>query len=384
MPGVTTYWRFALLSGLVLAARPPVSLDPAARPAPAAPVVLWAGGDVMMSRHIGALARRHGAPALLAGLRGVPGPGDLFFANLESPLGPPGLPAEFPEKPFNFLASTGSAAVLREAGFTLLSLANNHGMDYGSAALAHTTAALDAAGVSWVGAGRDDADARALRVIERGGQRFGFLAYADAHSPRVFAAADRPGVARLRPGTMRDDVRRWRSRVDVLVVSLHWGVEYAELPSTAQRRIARGLIDAGADVVLGHHPHVYQGVEEHNGGLIVYSLGNLLFDQKGGRRDRGYLARMVFRGGRRVESSLRPVVRRESFFPVPASGAEAAEILADARRLSEALGVRPPDWLPAAAGPAIRPPALSPAAPLPAVPAGTPLFARSDDPAPNP
>ena len=338
----------------------------------------------MVARHIGDLARRRGLPALFDGLRGLAGPRDIFFANLESPLGPAGLSPAFPEKPFNFLGSTGTAAVLKDAGFTLLSLANNHGMDYGAEAVAHTTAALSAAGLAWAGVGVNAADARALRVVERRGVRFGFLAYADAHSPRVFAERDRAGVSALRPALILEDVARWRSRVDVLVVSLHWGIEYADRPTERQQRLARRIIDAGADLVLGHHPHVFQGLEEHHGGLIAYSLGNLLFDQRGERRDQNYLLRCVFRGGRREKTTLVPLTRREKYFPVPAAAEEAADIVAEAARRSRSLQGSMPAWLPAPLPPP-APPTAGRDAPAPGLPAaGVRLLARRGDPTPTP
>ena len=376
--------RWLLLGGVSLAAAPPRPLDPGDRPPATPSVVLWAGGDVMVARHIGDLARRRGAATLFDGLRGVAGSGDIFFANLESPLGPAGLSPAFPEKPFNFLGSTGTAAAMKDAGVTLLSLANNHGMDYGADAVAHTTAALDAAGVAWVGVGVNATDARALRVLERRGLRFGFLAYADAHSPRVFADGDRAGVSALCPSWILEDIARWRSRVDVLVVSLHWGIEYADRPTERQQRLARGIIDAGADVVLGHHPHVFQGLEEYNGGLIAYSLGNLLFDQRGERRDQNYLLRCVFRGGRRESTTLVPLTRRDKYFPVPATDAEAADIVAEAARRSRPLQAALPGWLPAIPARRLpKPPPLGREIPPP--PAAPPrLLARRGDPPPTP
>lgn len=378
--------RFLLVSGLSLAATPLYLLDRADRPPAAPSVVLLAGGDVMVARHIGVLAGRRGLPALFEGLRGLAGPRDIFFANLESPLGPAGLSPAFPEKPFNFLGSTGTAAALKESGFTLVSMANNHGMDYGPEAIAHTTNALTAAGVAWAGVGADATDARALRVLERRGIRFGFLAYADAHSPRVFADRDRAGVSGLRPAWILEDIARWRSRVDVLVVSLHWGIEYADRPTDRQQRLARRIIDAGADVVLGHHPHVFQGLEEYNGGLIVYSLGNLLFDQRGDRRDQNYLVRCVFRGGRRESTALVPLARRDKFIPVRAASEEAADILAEASRRSAPLQGTMPAWLPIpAAGPRPKGPMPSRGFEAPAPPTVAPrLLARREDPPPTP
>ena len=389
-PFMVDRWRWSvvgrclLLGGVSLAAAPPRPLDPGDRPPATPSVVLWAGGDVMVARHIGVLARRRGAATLFDGLRGVAGPRDIFFANLESPLGPAGLSPAFPEKPFNFLGSTGTAAAMKDAGFTLLSLANNHGMDYGADAVAHTTAALDAAGVAWAGVGVNAADARALRALERRGLRFGFLAYADAHSPRVFADGDRAGVSALCPSWILEDIARWRSRVDVLVVSLHWGIEYADRPTERQQRLARRIIDAGADLVLGHHPHVFQGLEEYNGGLIAYSLGNLLFDQRGERRDQNYLLRCVFRGGRRESTTLVPLTRRDKYFPVPATDAEAADIVAEAARRSRPLQAALPGWLPAIPARRLpKPPPLGREIPPP--PAAPPrLLARRGDPPPTP
>jgi poly-gamma-glutamate capsule biosynthesis protein CapA/YwtB (metallophosphatase superfamily) len=172
------------------------------------------------------------------------------------------------------------AGVLREAGFGLVTLANNHIMDFGAEGLMTTMEALREAGVRPVGAGRNWDEARAPVYIELAHRRVAFLGRsAVIVSAPVYAAEDVPGVAFLEPGETADAIRTCRSRADVVVLMVHWGIEEYSYPSPAQRALARQFVDAGADLILGHHPHVLQGVETLRTGMVAYSLGNFTFDE---------------------------------------------------------------------------------------------------------
>jgi poly-gamma-glutamate capsule biosynthesis protein CapA/YwtB (metallophosphatase superfamily) len=171
----------------------------------------------------------------------------------------------------------------------VLSLANNHTGDYGPAALVQTVQRVRAAGIIPVGAGATAADARAPAVVERNGVRFGFLAF-NAIGETPAARAGRPGAVTLRMQprlgplngadlrAMIADIRKLRPRVDVLVVLPHWGQQYTAVPVPDQRRVGRALVAAGADLVVGGHPHWVQGAEVYRGRLVAYSLGNFVFD----------------------------------------------------------------------------------------------------------
>ncbi|MEN6337234.1 MAG: CapA family protein [Phycisphaerales bacterium] len=193
--------------------------------------------------------------------------GDIVFGNLECVFCDRGVPAE---KEITLHAHPARAGYLRQAGFNILSLANNHILDFGAVGLAQTCSALRAQGIPFVGAG-DEAAAGGHRIIEVRGLKVGFLAYGEADACHV---QDGVFVNCIHRGTILDQVRRLRTCCDVLIVSLHWGIEYVRYPSPSQVALARELVAEGTHLVLGHHPHVVQGFERIGSSLILYSLGS--------------------------------------------------------------------------------------------------------------
>ncbi len=193
--------------------------------------------------------------------------GDIVFGNLECVLCDPGTPAE---KEITLRASPARAEYLREAGFTVISLANNHVLDFGSTGLAQTCSALREHHIPFVGAG-DKTSTQGYQIIECRGLKVGFLAYGEADACQV---QDGTFVNCIHPCAILDQLRYLKPRCDMLIVSLHWGIEYVRYPSPAQVALGRDLAAEGADLVLGHHPHVVQGVETVGSSLIVYSLGS--------------------------------------------------------------------------------------------------------------
>ena len=200
---------------------------------------------------------------------------DIAFGNLECVLSARGRPVP---KRYNFRARPAWAKKLYAAGFDVLSVANNHTLDYGRAALADTVRHLREAGIVAVGAGETLSEALRVRILQRRGLRIGFLAYLGMFPPLLPIIADQPCVAMGHPHQVRRDVADARKQVDVLIVSVHAGVERQSTPSARQREIGRAAVDAGADLVLGHHPHIVQPVESYRGKPICYSLGNFVFD----------------------------------------------------------------------------------------------------------
>ena len=238
-----------------------------------APFRLSAIGDIAFE---GPAADR---PSLdyFAGVTGIFDRADLVVGNLECALTDEGVP--IPGK-CTLRGTPGWADVLKDAGIGVVSLANNHVMDFGPEGLADTTAALEHAGVEYVGAGRNRQEACAPLFVAAAGRTIAFLARSSVVvSAPTYAGEDEPGVAFLEPEETLGAIRRSRAEADVVVLLVHWGVEEYAYPSAAQRTLARQFIEAGADIVLGHHPHVLQGIEEHGPGLVAYSLGNFLFDE---------------------------------------------------------------------------------------------------------
>lgn len=246
-------------------------------------VVLAAAGDIMLGRSIGEGVLRRGSAYPFEFVAQALREADIAFANLESPISGGGLPAE---KDFVFRAPPEAAEGLAAAGIDVVSLANNHALDYGLEGLSDTLAALTRWGVRYAGAGQDIVAARRPVVLEAKGLRLAILAYVSTPNDgwsgfdvsATAATTDTAGVAWATVEAVSEDVAKAAAQADIVVVSLHTGLEYREAPSQLQRELARAAIDAGADLVLGHHPHVLQGIEEYRGGLIVYSLGNFVFD----------------------------------------------------------------------------------------------------------
>ncbi len=199
---------------------------------------------------------------------------DLVFGNLETPLSVRGRRADSLASR-QLRGDPGFAAALRAAGFTVLNVANNHAMQHGPEAFRDTVDAVRRAGIAVCGLRGTAPWASTPVTISAAGRRIGILGYClrpRQYSPEVPAHAEGNAEA------IRADVARLRSETDAVIVSMHWGEEFVPLPSTDEMAIGHSLVDAGASVVLGHHPHVVRPVETYRGAIIAYSLGNLVGD----------------------------------------------------------------------------------------------------------
>ncbi len=262
---------------------------PCIPPGPPSLVVAW-GGDVMLGRGVAQGMRRRGRPDPLAAMRARLATADLRVANLESPL------TDEPRQsvnPYDITARPAHIGVLTAAGFDVLGLANNHATDNGRDGLAETLRTVREAGIQPIGAGDTAAEAWAPVIIERTSLRLAFLAF-NAAGESLAATDALPGVAALDRATAEAAVRSAAARADLVLVQVHWGTEYAHAPSPAQRKIAGWLVQAGADVVIGHHSHVVQPLEwtsrpGRRPALVAYSLGNLVFDSLDPDAHRGLL-----------------------------------------------------------------------------------------------
>jgi poly-gamma-glutamate synthesis protein (capsule biosynthesis protein) len=248
--------------------------DPASKQAAGEAVLVFLG-DVAPGRSMESQLARFGPAHPWTGLDGLLGDADLVVANLECALATQGSPLD---KTYLIRAHPIWGQTLAEGGIDLVSVANNHALDYGPQGLDETLATLDALGIASVGAGTSRQEAHRPVLLDVHGLRVAVLGYAAA---RWNGSVDVPATNRVawaEPVAVRADVRAARDEADFVVVVLHAGTEYAARPSTDQVTVARAAIEAGADLVVGHHPHVTQTVERYGGGLIVYSLGDAVFD----------------------------------------------------------------------------------------------------------
>jgi poly-gamma-glutamate synthesis protein (capsule biosynthesis protein) len=232
-------------------------------------------GDVAPGRSMEAQLARFGQAYPWEGIGPLMHEADLAAANLECLLTTQGRPLD---KHYLMRAHPRGGQTLVEAGLDLVSLANNHALDYGQAGLNETLEALDSLGIAVVGAGRSQVEARRPALLTLNGLRVAVLGYAAA---RWNGSVDVPAtdhIAWADLSSVQADVHAVRDQANIVVVLLHAGTEYAGEPSPDQVAVAHGAVDAGADLVVGHHPHVTQTVERYKQGLIVYSLGDALFD----------------------------------------------------------------------------------------------------------
>ncbi|KUO72512.1 MAG: hypothetical protein APF77_12065 [Clostridia bacterium BRH_c25] len=226
-----------------------------------------------------------------------------------------------------FRGSELNVAALKGAGFDLLSLANNHTMDQGREGLTDTIKVLESYGIKTVGAGMSRSEARKPVFIEKGKTRIGFLGYSDFPPEGYMYDEDKADVARADMKSLGEEAKAAREQCDFLVVSFHWGKEFDRYPGDRQREMAHTAIENGADLVIGHHPHVLQSVEEYKGKLIFYSLGNFVFDRQlpGGTDESVIIDITVDRGGWK-ETRIIPI-RIEACRPVIAQGQAAESVL---------------------------------------------------------
>jgi poly-gamma-glutamate capsule biosynthesis protein CapA/YwtB (metallophosphatase superfamily) len=266
------------------------------------PVTIAITGDLMLARSVGQqlLASDGAFPFAYTAeyLRGF----DLTVGNLECVVSTLGAPQP---KQYTFEAPTRSFERLVTTGFDVVSLANNHSGDYGKEAFADMLGKLPGYGLTPLGGGLNRAAAHAPVIRTVHATTLGFLAYCEIQ-PQSFAATDSsPGHAWLEEASMRADIQAARPQVDFLIVFQHWGVEYETVESSHQQTLARAAIEAGADLVVGAHPHVIQPHETYQGKPIIYSLGNFVFDLMWGVAAVGNVLALTVQGSRLLDWKLR-------------------------------------------------------------------------------
>ena len=240
---------------------------------------IQAVGDIMMDRGVEAQLKRLGVDYNFSFdlIREDLLNADLVFANLEGSISDVGIDTG---KAYSFRFEPAVANALSDAGIDIVSLANNHMMDWGRESICETTKHLDSVGIKYVGAGCDSDQAERPMVLKLGNTNIAFLAYTEFYVG-AHATQDRAGMSEydMEKITQRITELQQNPDIDIILVSMHWGEEYKHRATGNQVDNGRQLIDAGADVVIGHHPHVDQEIERYGQGWIIYSLGNFIFDQ---------------------------------------------------------------------------------------------------------
>ncbi len=291
-------------------------------------VQLAAVGDVVLDPNLGETSGFSSAVSPFTDVSGLLMVADLTIGNFEAALGDQGQPAD---KEFTFRAPREAVVSLESAGFDLLSLANNHAMDYGPQALLQGIDLLLERGIATVGAGQDEVTAHLPFIFRIDDLEIAFLSYVNVpvewhgfDTQSWSASPTQPGVAWADPERIRSEVEAATYAADLVIVLLHSGNECIYQPSSVQEAAAYAAIEAGATLVLGHHAHVLQGIEFYAGGVIAYGLGDFTFPQCGTRFGAIFNLWLDARGVRQLE--VVPIVFGLDGHPLPAEGAQATEI----------------------------------------------------------
>ena len=306
--------------------------------ASAAPVTVNAVGDIMLAGSGEKTFRRLGYDYPFAATAGILGQADIVIGNLEAPIAVAG--DEFTGKKFRFRLSPKAAPALKNAGFTHLTLANNHILDFGEEGLRQTLDSLEKQGIAFSGAGADLAAARKVLITEVKGVRIALLSYSLVYPEEFFAGNGRAGTAPGYTPLFTADILEAKKAADYVIVSFHWGGEGLDTPKPYQKAAGHKAIDAGADIVIGHHPHVLQGVEFYRHGVIFYSLGNFAFGSRSSKADSSIIARITLENGiQGVEIIPLNVLNSEvRFQPRILTGPRRAAVANQLNRLSREMG----------------------------------------------
>jgi poly-gamma-glutamate synthesis protein (capsule biosynthesis protein) len=300
-------------------------------------IVINAVGDVMLAGRWADTIRKKGYDFPFLGVSAALKAGDVTIANLESPIARGG--SEFTGKKFRFRAEPEVAGALSRSGINLVTLANNHSMDFGAGALTETMKNLNSAGIAWVGAGESLDEARKMALYTIKGKKIAFLGYSLTQPTEFFAGSTRPGTLPGFEKIFSADINRARLQADYVIVSFHWGTEGKDTIQAYQRTVAHKAIDAGADVIIGHHPHVLRGIERYKSGIIFYSLGNFTFASKSKTASDSIIVRLRLNDGKREAELLALDVlhRRVGFQPQLLTGERARAVIEGLRTLSKPL-----------------------------------------------
>jgi poly-gamma-glutamate synthesis protein (capsule biosynthesis protein) len=245
---------------------------------------------------------------------------DIVFGNLESLVSDKGRRMRIL---CAFRADPRAIEGLTYAGFDVLSVANNHIGDYGRTAMKDNFEGLEQAGIDYVGGGFSRKEAHSPVIKNIKGTKIAYLAYTKVVECYLswwiargwIARRNLSGTAWLTRRNLREDILEAKKQADLVIVSMHFGREYRSQPTLRQRKYAHLAIDYGADLVIGHHPHVVQPIEAYKGGYIAYSLGNFVFDQSGEETKKGLLLEVLIEGSEIIEVNPRDIKINEFFQP---------------------------------------------------------------------
>lgn len=314
------------------------------------PVTFTAVGDIIPARHVAEVMAEKGTEYPFKPALPLVKGSDLVAGGLECPL------TDRVEAPYSgmvFAAPTEAVEGLNLLGIRVVTLANNHSTNFGRLEFIDTLETLEANGIEYAGGGRNYREAHEPAIVEAGGIRFAFLSY-NSIKGSIDATADEAGVVWINMPPfnaeseedfrqVESEIREAAKKADFVVPFFHWSEEYAYEPNSSMTSLAHRAIDAGADMVLGQHPHTIQTVEYYKGKLIAYSMGNFVFDQRhveikgkdiGEQTRKGFVIRSEFRRGFQLDLAFLPYRIDDTCRTVPLEGKAAQSLIDKLFRIS--------------------------------------------------
>lgn len=272
-------------------------------------------GDIMMTRGVKSSVDKNFGGDYSKLFENIPElkNADILFGNLEGDVS---LTGNNVGSKYSFRMDPSILPVLKTAGFDILSFANNHVGDWNMSAFKDTLSRLKEIGILKTGVGENKEDAIIPIIIEKNGTKFGFLGFSDVGPNWIEAKVDTAGILLASDPNLGEIIKNAKTKCDVLIVSFHWGEEYKLIHNTRQENLAHTAIDNGADMIIGHHPHVIEDMGEYNSKPIIYSLGNFIFDQYFSKDTiRGMLFSATFDGINLVKTEQKIITLNKKYQP---------------------------------------------------------------------
>ncbi len=302
-------------------------------------ITLVAVGDIMLGGTAEEILVKNGYDYPFIKVQHILDEADIVIGNLEGPL--TDLDESTLDKEYLFRSPPDLVApALKKASFTIMSIANNHILDFDIEGMNDTIDSLKKHRIQTVGAGNNLTEARKGTILSTANGSVGFLSYSLTFPESFWATKNKAGTAFGHEKDIREDVKRLREQVDYLIVSFHWGREKSLELRPYQPRLGHAAIDAGANIVLGHHPHVLQGIEEYKDGLIIYSLGNFVFGSYSTDATNSVIARITLHKGKYYSAEFTPINVSNTevvFQPQLLTGSAASDVIKHINSLSKEL-----------------------------------------------
>lgn len=298
-------------------------------------------GDVLLDRGIGKMIETHGADYPWRHVSHILNKYDLALINLETSVGTRGN--AMADKEYTFQSKPETLEGIVSGGIDGVSIANNHILDYGREGFIETLKNLEKMGIPYAGGGRKKQEALKPAIWEINGMQIGLLAFSRVIPDMSWYATDqRAGIASAYDyylDSISETIRKTKKEVDFLIVSVHWGKELQKYPDKKDVDAAKQFIDSGADLIMGHHPHVLQGIEFYKNRPIVYSLGNFVFNARGKESNQTMIFNVEINKKGIVTANVIPI-RIKGGQPMVAEGQEKEEIIGMLNKRSEEWNTR--------------------------------------------